>query len=129
VENWGLLWYFQPYDLVAKLYFYMYTKSYTFTPYRLQDHKVQSWKIKVFSLCSRSTTEFWGSKNHFLEQVWIKGLQILIPRLVRYMSTKSHIHKTYGTLKKTSFCTKGYPKIHIQRPFLTLKKTYGKFLY
>jgi hypothetical protein len=29
------------------------------------------------------------------------------------MSTKSHIHKTYGTLKKTSFCTKGYAEIHI----------------
>jgi hypothetical protein len=31
------------------------------------------------------------------------------------MSTKSHIHKTYGTLKKMSFCTKGYVGIHIQR--------------
>jgi hypothetical protein len=29
------------------------------------------------------------------------------------MSIKSHIHETYGTLKKTSFCTKEYAKIHI----------------
>jgi hypothetical protein len=28
------------------------------------------------------------------------------------MSTKSHIQKTNGTLKKTSVCTKGYAKIH-----------------
>jgi hypothetical protein len=29
------------------------------------------------------------------------------------MSTKSHIHKMYGTLKNMSFCTKGYAEIHI----------------
>jgi hypothetical protein len=28
---------------------------------------------------------FGGQKNLFLEYVWIKGLQILVPRLVRYM--------------------------------------------
>ena len=64
---------------------------------------------------------FWGQNNHFLEQIWIQGLQILVPR---YMSTKSHIHKTYETLKKTSFCTKGYGEIHIQKLFLTIKIAY-----
>jgi hypothetical protein len=44
VQNRGLLWYFQPYDLVANLYVYMSIKSYTFIPYRLQDHKVQNWE-------------------------------------------------------------------------------------
>jgi hypothetical protein len=29
----------------------------------------------------------------------------------------------YGTLKKTSFCTKGYAKIHIQRPFFDNKNS------
>jgi hypothetical protein len=38
------------------------------------------------------------------------------------MSTKSHIHKIYEILKKTSFCTKVYAKIYIQRPFLNNKK-------
>jgi hypothetical protein len=42
------------------------------------------------------------------------------------MSTKFHIHKTYGTLKKTSFCTKGYAEIYIQRPFFTIKIAYEK---
>jgi hypothetical protein len=31
------------------------------------------------------------------------------------MSTKSHTHETYGTLRKTSFCSKGYAEIYIQR--------------
>jgi hypothetical protein len=34
------------------------------------------------------------------------------------MSTKSHTHKTHETLRKTSFCTKGYAETHIQRLFL-----------
>jgi hypothetical protein len=38
------------------------------------------------------------------------------------MLTKSHIHETYGTLKKMSFCTKGYVEIHIQRPFFDTVK-------
>jgi hypothetical protein len=42
------------------------------------------------------------------------------------MSTKYHIHKTYETLRKTSFCTKGYAEIHIQRPFLANKKGIGE---
>jgi hypothetical protein len=44
------------------------------------------------------------------------------------MSTKSHIHKTYGTLKKMSFCTKGYAEIHIQRPFFDIEKGIWKIL-
>jgi hypothetical protein len=44
------------------------------------------------------------------------------------MSTKSHVHKTYETLRKTSFCTKGYAKIHIQRPFLDNKICIGEIL-
>jgi hypothetical protein len=44
------------------------------------------------------------------------------------MSTKSYIHKTYGTLKKMSFCTKGYAEIHIQRPFFDNKNSILKIL-
>jgi hypothetical protein len=44
------------------------------------------------------------------------------------MSTKSHVHKTYGTLKKTSFCTKGYAEIHIQRPIFDIEKGIWKIL-
>jgi hypothetical protein len=44
------------------------------------------------------------------------------------MSTKSHIHETYGTLKKMSFCTKGYAEIHIQRPFFDNKNSIWKIL-
>jgi hypothetical protein len=36
------------------------------------------------------------------------------------------IHTTYKTLRKTSFCTKGYAEIHIQRPFLENKIGIGK---
>jgi hypothetical protein len=39
------------------------------------------------------------------------------------MSTKSHIYETYGTLKKMSFCTKGYAEIYIQRPFFDDKNS------
>jgi hypothetical protein len=42
------------------------------------------------------------------------------------MFTKSHIHKTYETLRKASFCTKGCAEIHIQRPFLDNKKGIGE---
>jgi hypothetical protein len=38
------------------------------------------------------------------------------------MSSKSHILKRYGILRKKSFSTRGYAKIHIQRPFLDNKK-------
>jgi hypothetical protein len=43
-------------------------------------------------------------------------------RWVRYMSIKSHIHEAYGTLRKMSFCIKGYAEIHIERSFLDNKK-------
>jgi hypothetical protein len=39
------------------------------------------------------------------------------------MSTKSHIHETYETLEKMSFCTKGYAEIHIQRPLFDNKNS------
>jgi hypothetical protein len=44
------------------------------------------------------------------------------------MSTKSHIHKTYETLRKTPFCTKRCAEIHIQRPFIDNKLGIGKIL-
>jgi hypothetical protein len=34
----------------------------------------------------------------------------------------------YKTLRKTSFCTKGYAEIHIQRPFLDSKIETGEIL-
>jgi hypothetical protein len=43
----------------------MSIESYTFIPYRLQDHKIQHWKKKLVALCSRDTTEFWGPKKPF----------------------------------------------------------------
>jgi hypothetical protein len=42
------------------------------------------------------------------------------------MSTKSHIHKMYETLKKASFCTKGYAEVHIQRPLFDNKNSICK---
>ena len=42
------------------------------------------------------------------------------------MSTKSHTHKTYETLRKTSFYTEEYAEIHIQRPFLDNKIGIGE---
>ena len=44
------------------------------------------------------------------------------------MFTKPHIYKTYETLRKTSFCTKGYVGIHIQRLFLENKIGIGEIL-
>jgi hypothetical protein len=45
-----------------------------------------------------------------------------------YMLIKSHIHETYGTLKKKSFCTKGYAEIHTQRLFFDIEKGIWKIL-
>ena len=44
------------------------------------------------------------------------------------MSINTHIHEMYGTLRKTSFCTKRYAEIHIQRPFFDNKKGTCKIL-
>jgi hypothetical protein len=44
------------------------------------------------------------------------------------MSTKSHIHKTYGTLIKTSFCTKQYAEIHKQWLLFDIEKGIWKIL-
>jgi hypothetical protein len=56
------------------------------------------------------------------------GLQILVSRWVRYMSTKSHTHMRCGTLKKSSISTRGYAEIHIQRPFFDNKNSIWKIL-
>jgi hypothetical protein len=55
-------------------------------------------------------------------------LWILIPRWVRYMSTKSHAHTRCGTLSKTSISTRGYAEIHIQRSFFYNKNSIWKIL-
>jgi hypothetical protein len=34
----------------------------------------------------------------------------------------------YGTMRKTSFCTKRYAEIHIQRPFFDIEKGIWKIL-
>jgi hypothetical protein len=44
------------------------------------------------------------------------------------MATKSHTHKTHGTLRILSFCTKGHAEIHIQRPFFDIEKGIWKIL-
>jgi hypothetical protein len=56
------------------------------------------------------------------------GLQILVSRWVRYMSTKSHTHTRCGTLRKSSISTRGYAEIHIQRPFFDNKNSIWKIL-
>jgi hypothetical protein len=45
------------------------------------------------------------------------------------MSTKSHIHRRCGTLKKKSISTGGYAEIHIQRPFFDNKKSIKKIIF
>ena len=44
------------------------------------------------------------------------------------MSTKSHMYKRCGTLKKTLFPTRGYAETHIQRPFFDNKKGIQKIV-
>jgi hypothetical protein len=56
------------------------------------------------------------------------GLQILVSRWIRYMSTKSHTHTRCGTLRKSSISTRGYAEIHIQRPFFDNKNSIWKIL-
>jgi hypothetical protein len=42
------------------------------------------------------------------------------------MPIKSHAHERYGTLRKASFCTRGYVEIHTRRPFFDNKKANEK---
>ena len=66
MQNWGLFWYFQVKDLVANVYFYMSTKSYSLIPYNLQDHNIQSQKIKIkIPLYLRDIIVFWRPKKLF----------------------------------------------------------------
>jgi len=44
------------------------------------------------------------------------------------MSTKCHAHERCGTLRKSSFSTRGYAEIHIQRPFFDNKNSIWKIL-
>jgi hypothetical protein len=44
------------------------------------------------------------------------------------MSTKSLMHKRCGTLRKSLFSTRGFAKIHIQRPFFNNKKGIQKIV-
>ena len=44
------------------------------------------------------------------------------------MSTKSHIHETYGTLKKLHFAQRGVLKFTYKGRFLTLNKRIWKIL-
>jgi hypothetical protein len=55
-------------------------------------------------------------------------LHILVSKWVRYMSSRSHIHKRCGTLRKKSFSARGYAEIHIQRPFFDNKNSIWKIL-
>ena len=45
-----------------------------------------------------------------------------------YMSTKSHIHRRCGTLRKKLFSTRGHAEIHIQRPFFDNNKGIQKIV-
>jgi hypothetical protein len=53
---------------------------------------------------------------------------ILVPRSVRYVFTKSHIHKRCGTLRKKIFSTMKYVEIHKQRPFFVNRKDTSKIV-
>jgi hypothetical protein len=72
---------------------------------------------------------FEGQKNHFLKWIWNVPLHILVSKWVSYMSTKSHINKRCGTLRKKLFSSRGYAEIYIHRAFLTIKKIYKKLFY
>jgi hypothetical protein len=101
----------------------MSTKSWIFILYYSRDHNVQSWRKSFFFQSPRDTTVFWNpKKNYFLMYMWDEPLHILVLGWVRYMSTKSHIHRTYKTLRKMSFCTRGYVAIHIQRLLMDNRK-------
>jgi hypothetical protein len=45
-----------------------------------------------------------------------------------YISTKSHIQKRCGTLKKIKNPTMGYAEIHKQRPFFDNRKDISKMV-
>jgi hypothetical protein len=52
----------------------------------------------------------------------------LAPNCWSLAGERPEVHKTYETLRKMSFCTKGYAEIHIQRPFLDNKIGIGEIL-
>ena len=55
----------------------MSTKSYTFIPYHLQDHKVQSWWPFSFSNARKKQYSFGGQKNNFFSSHGLCNLLFL----------------------------------------------------
>ena len=78
---------------------------------------VQRWWNFFFPYAQRRQQSFRGHNDHFLRYIWNVALYVIIPKWVRYMSTKSHIHKSYGTLKNI-FSIRGYAKIYLQKQFI-----------
>jgi hypothetical protein len=84
---------------------------------------------KVFFAPAKGGQQSFGvQENHFFKYIENEPLQILVPRWVRYMSTKSHAQTRCWTLRKSSISTRGYAEIHIQRPFFDNKNSIWKIL-
>jgi hypothetical protein len=85
---------------------------------------------KVFFAYAREGQQsFGGQKNHFLKQIWTEPPWIPTYRWIRYMSTKSHIHRRCGTWRKNSISKRGYAEIRIQRPVFDNKKSIWKIIF
>jgi hypothetical protein len=74
--------------------------------YHLQDHNFKFEEILIFHV-SKGYNNVLGAKNPYfrIDMNWETFYFVL--NWIRYMSTKSHTHKTYGTLRKLSFSKKG----------------------
>jgi hypothetical protein len=106
----------------------MPSKSHIIIPYHLRDHNIQSWRKSFFCPCKRGTTVFWGPKKPLFKLDLEWASLDSYPRWVKYMSTKSHAHTRYGTLRKSSISTREYAEIHIQRLFFDNKNSIWKIL-
>jgi hypothetical protein len=90
--------------------------------------KIITFKVDKNIFLTLRPVEFWRPKNHFFGYIWNEPLWIPNYRWVRYMSTKSHIHKREHW-EKNHFPQGVMLKFTYKGRFLTIKKTYKKLLY
>jgi hypothetical protein len=107
----------------------MSTKSYTFIPYRLQDHKVQSWKkIKIPSAQGIQLSFGGGQKNNFLSRYGLRDFKFLF---LGWLGTcLQNLMPTQGVepWENHKFPQGGIQQFTYKDRSLTIKIAYEKFL-
>jgi hypothetical protein len=107
----------------------MSTKSYTFTPYHVQNHKIQSWKKGFFPSAQRIHQSFEGQKTIFLSRYRLRDFKFLFLGQLGTYQQNLIPTRHMEPWEKHHFVQRGMLKFTYKDCFRTMKKAYGKFLY